>query len=245
MADTLLTLSNDLEGRDKLTKLTQYSTRAIAYYILAADPKSVLGQQLTALFKATQSARKAFRVGKSFNYGSKISATLNNKAVAPYQRNLQLVQDVGMCTFFLFDNAAFFGANKVLNIDTAEAMKRGGYFWFCANVAGFVLAYEALKQETDKETDLHNTLAAKKADNSLTPDDAQALLAEIDAVQSARWKKTLTLLKSTCDLIVSSNTAGVRLPERILGKKLHDGIIGAVGCVSASVVLYNIVHKKK
>ena len=52
---------------------------ALAYYVLASDPKSVLGQQLTALFKATQSARKAFRVGKSFNYGTKISATLNNK----------------------------------------------------------------------------------------------------------------------------------------------------------------------
>ncbi|OQR84945.1 hypothetical protein ACHHYP_12513 [Achlya hypogyna] len=244
MAATLLKLSNDLEGRDKLTKLCQYSTRALAYWILTADPKSPLGQQLSALFKASQAARKAFRVGKSFNYPAKITATLENKkGLVPYQRNLQLVQDIGMGTFFVFDNAAFFGASKVLNVDAGEAAKRGGYFWFCANVAGFILAYEALKTETDKETELHNALAAGTADGSLTPEAATNLLSEIDATQTARWKKTLALLKTTCDLIVSSNTAGVRLPERILGSKLNDGIVGVVGCVSASVVLYNCVHK--
>ncbi|OQR95375.1 hypothetical protein THRCLA_07924 [Thraustotheca clavata] len=241
----LVTLSNDLEGRDKLTKWTQYASRALAYWVLTADPKSPVGQQLTALFKAVQSARKAFRVGKSFNYPAKITATIDNQKLDPFQKNLQLIQDLGMMTFFAFDNAAFFGSAKVLPIDSAQAMKNGGYFWFCANIAAFILNFQALQKEADKEAKLHQILETKKAEMTLSSETADDLLKQIDAVQSARWKKSLAVLKTTCDLIVSSNTAGVRLPERILGKKLNDGIIGIVGCISASVVLYNVADRKK
>ncbi|RQM30548.1 hypothetical protein B5M09_000254 [Aphanomyces astaci] len=119
-----LDLVGHLEGRDKLTKLCQYSSRGLAFVILTADPKSVLGQRLSALYKATQAARKCFRIGKSIMYFPKIDATLNNKV--------------------------------------------------------------------------------------------------------------------TCDLVVSANTAGVRIPERLLGKKLNDGIIGVLGCISASVFLHSL-----
>ncbi|RHY92891.1 hypothetical protein DYB37_000846 [Aphanomyces astaci] len=124
-----LDLVGHLEGRDKLTKLCQYSSRGLAFVILTADPKSVLGQRLSALYKATQAARKCFRIGKSITYVPKIDATLNNK-------------------------------------------------------------------EADKEAAL-----------------IQANLVHIP---------------------------GVRIPERLLGKKLNDGIIGVLGCISASVFLHSL-----
>jgi hypothetical protein len=61
----------------------------------------------------------------------------------------------------------------------------------------------------------------------------------LDALEQSRFKKFLAVLKVTCDLIVSSNTSGIRLAERITGTKLHDGIVGSVGCVSALTVIYN------
>ncbi|ETW07698.1 hypothetical protein, variant 2 [Aphanomyces invadans] len=135
-----------LEGRDKLTKLCQYSSRGLAFSILSADPKSVLGQRLSALYRATQAARKCFRLGKSIAYIPKIDHTLNNKALTPRSQVLSLVQDVGMCCFFLFDNMQFFANAKVFPFNAEQAGKHGGYLWFCANVAGFILAYEALQK---------------------------------------------------------------------------------------------------
>ncbi|KAH9115280.1 hypothetical protein AeMF1_010659 [Aphanomyces euteiches] len=234
--DRVMDLASNLEGRDKLTKLCQYSTRGLAFVVLNADPKSDLGQRLNALYKATQAARKAFRIGKSANYFPKIDATLNNKALQPRQQYLNLIQDAGLvsdtalCMFFLFDNLQFFANAKVLPIDSAEAGKKGGYFWFCANVAGFFLAYEALQKELDKEA------ALVQANLTATPEVQQ----QIQALRDSRFKKALSLIKVTCDLIVSANTAGVRLPERLLGHKLNDGVIGAVGSVSAAIVLHNL-----
>ncbi|KAF0693616.1 Aste57867_15481 [Aphanomyces stellatus] len=230
--ERFLALSSELEGRDKLTKFCQYSSRGLAFVVLSTDPKSVLGQRLTALYKATQAARKAFRVGKSLNCFPKIDATLNNKTLASKDQSLMFVQDVGMCCFFLFDNIQFFANAKVLPFDSARAGENGGYFWFCANVAGFILAYEALQKEAEKEAEL-----LKGGETN-----AQA---QLQALRDVRFKKSLTLLKVTCDLIVSCNTAGVRIPERLFGRKLNDGVIGALGCVSAAVVLHNLWGKRK
>jgi hypothetical protein len=72
----------------------------------------------------------------------------------------------------------------------------------------------------------------------------KTLRKQLAALQAGRSKKFLALIKVTCDLIVSANTSGIRLFERIWGKKLHDGIIGQVGCVSALIVLFNLWPSK-
>ena len=84
--------------------------------------------------------------------------------------------------------------------------RRGGVFWFSANICAVILALKALQE--------------KKANDS-------------------KLKKVLALVKSACDIIISSNNAAINLPETIAGSKLNDGVIGALGCVSASIVLYN------
>lgn len=86
----------------------------------------------------------------------------------------------------------------------------------------------------EKEKAIRDIMASEE-----DPARIQALQQQLDALQGGRVKKFLAVLKVTCDLVVSSNTSGVRLAERITGTKLHDGIIGPVGCVSALTVLYN------
>ncbi|KAE9097524.1 hypothetical protein PF010_g15931 [Phytophthora fragariae] len=223
-----------LEGRDKLSKMLQYGSRALAFYILSADPKSDVGQRLHALYKVMQQSRKAFRLGKSLTYYKKLQALSGNKSLSEGQRYLQFVQNVGMLGYFVSDNVAFASKAKVLRFDAEELTKKGGVLWFCANVAGFFNAVESLNADVEKEKCVRDILASEE-------DAARvdALRSQLEALRSGRFKKLLAVLKVTCDLVVSSSTGGVRLAERITGSKLHDGIIGSVGCVSAAVVLYN------
>lgn len=186
------------------------------------------------MYKTTQTSRKAFRLGKSATYYKKLLLLAENKALSPWQRYLQLLQNSGMFGFFIYDNMAFAGKAKIANFNAEEAAKRGGVLWFCANIAGFVLAISSLQADVEKEKCVRDVLASE--------DDAgriQELQAQLDALEQSRLKKFLAVLKVTCDLIVSSNTSGIRLAERITGSKLHDGIIGSVGCVSALTVIYN------
>lgn len=46
-------------------------------------------------------------------------------------------------------------------------------------------------------------------------------------------------LQGVLDLTCAVNVAGMDLPKRVFGRKLNDGVIGAVGCASALCVLYN------
>lgn len=123
---------------------------------------------------------------------------------------------------------------KVINFNADEASKRGGVLWFCANIAGFALAISNLQADVDQEKRVRDVL--KSEDDPVRIAELQA---QLDALEQSRLKKFLAVLKVTCDLIVSSNTSGIRLAERITGTKLHDGIVGSVGCISALTVLYN------
>ncbi|GMF24663.1 unnamed protein product [Phytophthora lilii] len=232
--DAFVQLAFCLEGRDKLSKLLQYGSRALAFYVLSADPKSDVGRRLSALYKTMQQSRKAFRLGKSLTYYQKLRALSGKKGLSEAQRYLQFVQNVGMLGYFVTDNLAFASKAQVLRLDADELARRGGIMWFCANVAGFFTAMDNLNADVEKEKCVRDILASE--------DDAarvDALNKQLDALRGGRVKKLLAVLKVACDLVVSSNTSGVRLAERITGSKLHDGIIGSVGCVSAAIVLYN------
>lgn len=190
--------------------------------------------RLSNLYKTTQTSRKAFRLGKSATYYKKLQALVANKSLSPWQLYLQVIQNTGMFGFFIYDNMAFAGKAKIVNFNAEEAAKRGGVLWFCANIAGFALAISNLQADIEKEKCVRDILSSEEDEARIA-----SLQAQLDALEQSRFKKFLAVLKVTCDLIVSSNTSGIRLAERITGTKLHDGIIGSVGCVSALTVLYN------
>eukprot|EP01052_Picozoa_sp_SAG31_P018917 SAG31_NODE_1359_length_8639_cov_3.889813_7_plen_91_part_00 len=52
---------NYRDFQDKATRIVQYGSRGIGFYILRRDPTSGLGIKLIALYKALSLARKAFR----------------------------------------------------------------------------------------------------------------------------------------------------------------------------------------
>lgn len=232
--DNALAVAFSLEGRDKINKVVQYGSRALAFYILSADPKSALGQRFAELYKASQQARKAFRIGKSVPFAKKAVQAMDDKTTSPGTKYLQLINNWGMAGFFVYDNMVFLSKAKVFGFDADEAGKRGGVLWFFANVAGFMLAMNALNADVDKEKAILDVLKTETDQERI-----QALRKQLSAVQAGRSKKFLAVVKITCDLIVSANTSGIRLFERIWGSKLNDGIIGQVGCVSALIVLFN------
>ncbi|CAH0476595.1 unnamed protein product [Peronospora belbahrii] len=232
--DAFMKLAFCLEGRDKLSKILQYGSRGLAFYILSADPKSDVGQRLHALYKIMQQSRKAFRLGKSLVYYKKLQMLSNNKNLTEGQRYLHFVQNVAMLGYFITDNIAFATKAKVLRFDADKLVSRGGMMWFCANLAGFFNAMDNLNADVEKEKCVRTILASEEDIMRV-----ETLQHQLETLRSDRCKKLLAVLKVTCDLIVSSNTSGVRLSERITGTKLHDGVIGLVGCMSAAVVLYN------
>ena len=57
------TLALTLDGRDKITKVLQYSTRLLGWYFASRNPHQ--SQRFLSLYKSLANSRKAFRLGRS------------------------------------------------------------------------------------------------------------------------------------------------------------------------------------
>jgi len=72
-----IALSLTLDGRDKITKVLQYSSRFLAWWFLSKVRTSGTyhghGRRFTNLYKSLGKSRKAFRLGRSINEIQKIS----------------------------------------------------------------------------------------------------------------------------------------------------------------------------
>lgn len=77
--ENVIRLISSLEGRDKLTKVTQYGSRFLAWYLLSNNQNDEWGLRIQKLYKASQQARKSFRFGKSFNEYHKVCLILEDK----------------------------------------------------------------------------------------------------------------------------------------------------------------------
>lgn len=106
---------------------------------------------------------------------------------------------------------------------------------FSANIASIFLSLLAIKNAQEEEERCILLINSSKASPSVSHDAQKKVI----QIRKKAFYRNLALLKSLCDWTISSNTTSIRLSERLFGRKLHDGIIGAVGCLSASIVLYN------
>lgn len=67
-------LSLTLDGRDKITKVLQYTSRFLSWWFLSKARTSGHGRRFTSLYKSLGKSRKAFRLGRSINEIQKISS---------------------------------------------------------------------------------------------------------------------------------------------------------------------------
>lgn len=73
-----IALSLTLDGRDKITKVLQYTSRFLGWWFLSKARVSATflghGRRFTSLYKSLGKSRKAFRLGRSINEIQKISS---------------------------------------------------------------------------------------------------------------------------------------------------------------------------
>ncbi|VEU44933.1 unnamed protein product [Pseudo-nitzschia multistriata] len=73
-----IALSLTLDGRDKITKVLQYASRLMAWWLVSSVHSSRISRaharRFTSLYKSLGSSRKAFRLGRSINEIHKISS---------------------------------------------------------------------------------------------------------------------------------------------------------------------------
>jgi len=237
-----------LDGRDKITKIIQYSSRFLAYYTQQ--------KRFSNLQNSLTHSRKAFRFGRSFieiyklwNLGifkkHKICDNICNQ-----NQNKTFLRNVYhniRSNFMSFDIQtlenknwrSIFIALKILGLMC---------FWLGDNVfylisSGFLESSIERKQKW-KIFSSRSYFFAASVGLCINLKDFMENFKHTSKVVDSKFQQKLAklavaLLKSCCDVLVFSNVTGVNLHKNIRGVKMHEGFHSLCGIISASTVLYN------
>lgn len=217
---------NVTDGRDKISKVLQYSSRGFAWAVSDANKNTQF--KLLALSQSCADARKIFRLGKFVNEYIKIkellSTTPSNDNNEAFGHLMNLGCRASYFAYWVFDALFILTKIKVLQGDTKRHSDKSFLFWFFGII--FSLIYN-----------LHNLRLVVLREHQLRSQEISSKVTEeLDRIHTKRKTYYLNLIRDFGDLITSSN--GIRIPHRVIGRGFSDGLIGLGGTISALIVCY-------
>ncbi|CAM9833966.1 unnamed protein product [Chrysoparadoxa australica] len=220
-------MSSTLNGRDKLTKLLQYGARFFVWYFQSISPNYPLRAKAFNLYKTTQVSRKAFRILKVLDEVVRLQVALGHSSLS-HKHILQAIRAIAMGMFWSFDNLNYLTTTKTIKYGNMRALKG---FSRCWTVGSIVLLWLGLESVVEQHREKKKLLAG-----DIEQGEREERLLKANAAQV---KGGLTAVKGICDFLCAINIHGMELPRKFTGKKWNDGIIGALGAVSAFTTIYN------
>lgn len=246
-----------LDGRDKVTKLLQYWSRLLAWWLVSGSA----GQKRADSLKASlTNSRKAFRLGRSLLEMQKLSdqgvwewflgsvssySSSNSGKENPAWKVLgNALKTIGLLGFWAFDNASFLTGSGVVDDFSihepklrvqkrqqlaASCSKLANRSYFVGGLAGLVVSWRSYLEHREK---LRQLLIHQDPDDH----DEEKVIRKAKQEQFVLF---LALVKSCCDVLAFSNNPGVDIWTKVRGKKMHEGVHCLAGLLSASTVLYN------
>jgi len=234
-----------IKGRDKLTKIVQYGSRAVKHYLLTADPKSEWGARFDSLYSTTATGRKLFRMGKTLNEIETLRNVLaKGDENDPMKYYPTVVKQFAFMSYWFFDNIGYLIRAKFSRADKKSIGLYASYGWFVGSACGLLLAlYEFHRANTKLAKKIGQYREAKQAAKEGASDAVTALKKEVITLGTKRMKAAEDIVRYWMDCIVAGTSA--ELPQRIGLTAPNDGVIGVLGAVSAAINAYQIWRDDK
>eukprot|EP00743_Colponemidia_sp_Colp-15_P003585 GILK01003867.1.p1 GENE.GILK01003867.1~~GILK01003867.1.p1 ORF type:complete len:267 (+),score=40.56 GILK01003867.1:43-801(+) len=222
----LIKFWNNYEGRDKFSKVLQYGSRFIAWYLLTSNPD--MSKRFSGLMVGMRDARKLFRLFKSVNEYQKVMMTAMGKGDS-FTKTMTIISRLGFLQYWIFDNLVILCNTKFLKQSPAQYTKLGSLGWFIGLVSAIILECVNLADSFDRESRL------VKSQGTKTAEEVQL---ELKAIRDARTGTYLNIIKNLGDTITASN--GIELPKMLVGKQFNEGLVGLGGLTSALITCYQL-----
>ena len=240
-----------LDGRDKVTKLLQYWSRLLAWWLVSGSSGQ---KRADALKVSLTTSRKAFRLGRSLLEVQKLSdlgfwewlvgfKSCDSNGDPAWKILGNSFKTLGLLGFWAFDNASFLTGSGVLDDFSIQEPKLrvhkrqqlatscsilANRSYFAGSVAGLVTSWISYRKHREKLRELMIRQDPENRDEKV-----------IKGAKQEQFVLFLALVKSCCDVLVFSNNPGIDFWTKARGKKLPEGLHCVAGLLSASTVLYN------
>mmetsp|Transcript_45759 Transcript_45759/g.115182 ORF Transcript_45759/g.115182 Transcript_45759/m.115182 type:complete len:268 (-) Transcript_45759:8-811(-) len=238
------------EGRDKIMKTILYGSKLLRWVVArrvfdSMPHRDSVFQILTSLLDETKEARRMFRFGKCV-IGYIYLFHVVKKGEPPSLLGLvTLLNQINMAHYFFCDHIVWLLRHGVisqsvlartealihtqkpyLNLDSIH--RWGLLSWFHAML--WALLAEGLNFYNTAERERALTRAQAREGGKVDRYFLMNIAREMEAVKAAKFNHALNFAVVTSDLLLSGGLAGVI--------NLNDGALGALGCCSALVGVY-------
>eukprot|EP01083_Nonionella_stella_P316563 1148512_1 len=209
-----------LNGRDKINKSVQFGAKFMFYVMTQMDLSETGALKCKKLSAGIGHARRVDRLLKSTEEIQKAINAINSKKDDDFAKYLTVLSASFLAMRWFNDNKVFLGKIKAIEgIDVKQANTQANRYWlYGLSIVVYLLI--------DKMRKLYQQRASESDEEELKKLNDDISL------------KRVQLIGFCCDLLCASNNAGFL--EKVKGSKLNDGVMGALGFVSASTVLYRI-----
>lgn len=253
-------LAMTLDGRDKITKVIQYSSRLLAWYLASYTTGNLQKQAARmALLKANLTiSRKAFRMGRTGMellkvYTSGLGKALlwqlkelvrmnsngeNELATPAWKTILTNLKTIGLAVFWAADNTIFLSYSGLfddLRLPLSKRETQRAALQKRVSTVGnrFYFMGAVAAMVMNLKLYFQHRAETNAANNELLTEE------DVNKAKKKEFDIFVALLKACCDSLVFSNNTGVDLWKQYTGSKLHEGIHCLAGLTSASTVILN------
>ncbi|XP_059059661.1 peroxisomal membrane protein 11B [Achroia grisella] len=227
--DILVKVNNESNGRDKLARLVQYTSKLVWHQLETRNANKYSIDRIKNLESNLGSFRKILRLGRCLDVCYAALNVLHTED--PFLRFTLTSSKIAQALFLYADHIVWLSRSGFLKTDSDNWNKTANRFWLLSIVANLARdLYEILHI-----LDLNTTVFLK-------PSEFNETIKKFSLSDSA--KHVYTILNCHKDVFIDTlkNSCDLFIPLTALGfTKLSPSAVGALGAVSSAAALLTIV----
>lgn len=216
---------SDSTGRDKFSKLVQYTAKLTAWYLLTQNPKDETGLRFKGLSGAVSEARKLPRLLKSLNELQTISKLVSSNNATSLPSMLKIVGRVGWANYWLFDNLIFLNKAKFTQVKSIDVAYYSYAGWTVGLVCEVLLKLNDLYANVSRVDSLQRDLR-----DAVDDKESESIKRSLRQLANARVRLLFEIFNNVCDLTSALN--GMKITQ------FSEGVVSVAGVLSAVISGY-------
>ncbi|XP_026743253.1 peroxisomal membrane protein 11B [Trichoplusia ni] len=228
--DIVIKVNNQSNGRDKLARLIQYTSRIVWHQLELRHANKYSVDRIKNLELTFSSFRKILRLGRCIDI---CYTALNSMHIEdPILRVTLTISKLANALFLYADHVVWLTKSGFLKTDSEKWNRTANKFWLLSIIANLARDFYEIVQLMD----LHKTTFLKPSSLLNTPIknyDWNGGLQYVCMLMSCHKDVFIDTLKNSCDIFIPLTALGLT--------KLSPSTVGALGAVSSAAALLTVI----
>ncbi|XP_045452434.1 peroxisomal membrane protein 11B [Melitaea cinxia] len=228
--DIIIKVNNQSNGRDKLARLFQYTSRLVWHQLESRNANKYSIDRIKSLENALSSFRKVLRLGRCIDVCYLALNTMNIED--PFLRISLTVSKIANALFLYADHVVWLTKSGFLKTDTDNWNKTANRFWLLSIIANLARDfYEILHiLQLNKTMLLKPSVLLKDSTKKI---NIQGSMIHLYTIVNCHKDIFIDTLKNSCDIFIPLTALGFT--------KLSPSAVGALGALSSMAALVTMI----